>query len=123
MTVVTLRREKSELKYRQAKADKNLKDLHKEEPIKTFNYWKLVVNRFPYDIAYSVHHLLIPIRTFAEYTDMTLQEEAELNELRANYFPYEYHVVFENTKNARSVRELFHLHLAKYHKKRSEMKL
>lgn len=123
MTVMTLRREKSELAYREARANGELKPIADEKPIISFNYWRIVNNRYPYDIPFAKHHLLIPIRKFSEHGDMNVNELCELNEIHSNYIAFEYDMMFENMPGARSIKDLYHCHLAKYHKKRSEMQL
>lgn len=123
MTIVTLRRESSEEAYRKARDNGDLRPIADEQPIITFNHWRIVDNRFPYDIAFKKHHLLIPKRKFAEHSEMTVSELSELNEIHSNYIAYEYDMMFENTPSARSVKDLYHIHLAKYVNTRKDMKL
>jgi len=121
--VVTLRTAESEHEYRVAREKKLLKPIADETPIISFNYWRIVDNRYPYDVAFAKHHLLIPIRKFAEHSDMNLEELCELNELHSNYIAYEYHMMFENMPGARSIKDLYHIHLARYYNNRTEMSL
>ena len=46
-------------------------------PLKTFTYWKIIKNNFPYDRIARVHDMLVPIR----HTREQELSDAELDEL------------------------------------------
>ena len=78
--------------------------------IKSFQYWKLVTNDFPYDLVAEIHHMFVPIRHVVE----DKLNRAELNELKTikdGYINDNYDYVIEATHKNKSVPDHFHLHL------------
>lgn len=107
----SFRKAESERAYQDAKDRALLIPLQHEEPIADFQHWTLIENRFPYDLIYKTHHMLIPKRTFADREDMTIAEQADLNQILTS-LREQYEVVFENLGAKRSNSVLFHVHLA-----------
>lgn len=113
---VSLRKDKSEYIHTN----------HKKSPtfftdprINEWQHWFLVKNDFPYDMAFSTHHLLFPKREVAE-PELNNQEKQELEEiieeLAANY-----DVRIINYPSKQSVRQHFHIHLLKYKEDRKDL--
>lgn len=80
------------------------------EPLKTFTYWKIIPNDFPYDKVAERHDMVVPLRHVAE-SDLTEEEKKELKEIKDTYVASTYVYVIEATKGFRSVPAHFHLHL------------
>jgi hypothetical protein len=79
-------------------------------PIKTFKYWKIVVNDFPYDLITPVHHMAIPLRHTIE-VEFTEDELTELKQLKRGYLNDQYEFLLEGTDRTKSIPAHFHLHL------------
>jgi hypothetical protein len=118
----TLRTAVSEARYQEARECDELRPLILEEPIVLFKHWMLVENRFPYDMAFATHHLLLPKRVFANATDMYLTEHLELQHIKDEWAGG-YDCIMENIGKTRSVKDHYHLHLLKYHPSREAMSL
>lgn len=79
------------------------------EPIKSFNYWKIIKNDFPYDLIAKTHHMIVPLRHIQE-ADIAPEEWAEFKAIKANDLgAYEY--IIETTNHIKSIPTHFHLHL------------
>lgn len=107
----SMRRESSERTYQEAKANKKTRPLNRERRLLSWDHWILIENRFPYDLVFATHHMLIPKRSFKDRKDMWALERKELY-LILSLLEHEYDVVFENTFKQRSVKSIYHLHLA-----------
>ncbi len=84
-------------------------------PIKEFNHWKIVNNRFPYDLIAKVHHILIPKRHVIE-KELTEEEFKEFVYIKESYVSKEgYHWILEAT--GKSFPGHFHVHLITRHDK------
>lgn len=81
-----------------------------KEAVKTFQYWKICENTFPYDQIASIHHILIPLRHTKEY-ELTQEEIAELQELKGGVVNDGYDFILEATSKTKSIPNHFHLHL------------
>ena len=114
----------SETFYGQMKLADRLKPLADEPSLSEFAFWRIIDNRFPYDMIFKTHRLLVPIREVAEYQDLSQDEVTELHRIlqwmRENST---YDLIFENFPKRRSIHGHYHLHLATYHDKRSGFKL
>lgn len=119
----SLRTTEGEQAYADAKVFHKLMPLSDELSIREWENWKLVGNRFPYDMAFKTHHLLIPKRNVALRRELTKLELDELDVIISTYIESKYDMMFENTMRRRSIPILFHLHLATYYNRRSEMKV
>lgn len=116
------RRRQSEVNYQEAKLSGGTVPLDQETRLIEWKHWYLIANRFSYDMIYTEHDMLLPKRGFANRMDMTLMEYIELNEI-IEELNNQYDLYFENFNHRRSVLGLFHLHFARYHKTRKEVKL
>lgn len=109
----SMRRRKSEQAYQRAKQEGTLKPLQEEKHLHRWADWILIENRFPYDLVFKTHHLLIPTRKFADRTEMKRGERIALDAILAS-IGTEYEIIFENTPKQRSVKNLYHIHLANW---------
>lgn len=118
------RSEHGERFYGQMKLAGKLIPLEQEPSIAEFAFWRIIDNRFPYDMIFKTHRMLLPIRVVAEYQDLNSDEVEELHKIlqwmRENS---DYDLVFENFPKRRSIHAHYHLHLASYHDDRSDFKL
>lgn len=119
----TLRRRTTEIAYREACRLKQLPGLQDEPSLREWEHWRLVNNRYPYDIAFKKHHMLVPKRLVGSRLELTSEEQAELSRIIEEYCEPNYHLVFLNMGPTRSVLDMFHLHLASYWNTREEMVL
>ena len=78
--------------------------------IKSFKYWKITDNTFPYDLIAKEHHMLIPLRHVREddLNDLELKEMAEIKE---KFIHPDYDYIIEATHHEKSIPDHFHLHL------------
>lgn len=114
----------SEIRYQCAKILGELRPLDEEAVLREWKYWKLIENRFPYDMIFSVHHMLIPKRMVDHREKLTISEDLELKRI-VNEFDYAgaYDAVMDNFKGRRSILGLYHVHLVKWHKDRADFKI
>lgn len=82
-----------------------------ESALETFSLWKVITNKFPYDMLAAVHTMLIPLRHTTE-AGLTDAERAELVTIKASY-AQEYDYIIEATTRTKSIPQHFHLHLIK----------
>lgn len=123
MIPVSLRTASGEFNYQKEKTSGGLIPLQDEPAIHTFTHWVLKENRFPYDMAYGKHHLLMPLREVSERDQLHVHEKEELEHI-IRYFIYpNYDLWFENSPSRRSVPTWYHLHLASYWEDRNKMAL
>lgn len=118
---MSLRSESGEHVYQKAKRNRGLIPLSSEKVITRWTHWKLIENRFPYDMCFSKCDMLIPIKEVADYDDLPETAKRELREIITYYCQEKYDVVFENMNKRRSVKNLYHLHCATYVKNRSDV--
>lgn len=118
---VSLRTASSELRYQHYKATGRLVDLQDEDTVIEFKYFKIIDNRFPYDMAYAVCHMLIPKRRVSDYTQLRWRERRELKQiLYGEIIQGGYSQIVENTAPTRSISAVWHLHLLKFYDNRSK---
>lgn len=87
--------------------------LCKREGLKTFKYWKVIYNRFPYDRIARKHDMLVPIRHIVEEL-LTKKELDELKSIKSGFVNDSgYRFILEPTIKNRSKPNHFHLHLIK----------
>jgi len=118
---VSMRTARGERRYQAAKQNGDTVPLNREKVIIDYLYWKLINNRFPGDMIFKKHHMLIPKREFSSRDDMLPRERRELDKIIRTYAQYNYHLIFENMNSRRSVLHLWHLHLAEYYSNREEI--
>ena len=89
--------------------------------LKTFKYWIIVPNDFPYDAIATTSHLLFTKRKVAfDWSLLTQEEIAELESLRKTYFNEHYDLLWENLPKGQTVPGHFHLHLLTLRREKSE---
>lgn len=83
--------------------------LCEREARKEFTWWKIIVNKFPYDRIASVHDMLVPKRHATE-DELTEDEKCELREIKRTEI-HDYQFIIEPTPHVKSIPTHFHLHL------------
>jgi hypothetical protein len=85
------------------------------EPLAVYTHWKLIENKFPYDVIAREHHMLVPLRHATEH-DLLPEELAELKAIKYRDDVQEvYDSFIEGTSRTRSIPAHYHLHLIKLH--------
>jgi len=84
-------------------------DLCKKKAIKSFTHWKIVENKFPYDLIAKTHRMLVPIRHVKDI-NLNQAEKAEFFTIKAEYLQ-QYDYILETTSRTKSIPEHYHLHL------------
>ncbi len=116
---VSLRKNTTEIFYQQSKLAKMTVPLHEEPHLRQWKHWKIIDNAFPYDVAFSTHHLLLPKRVVPE-NELTGTERAELEKI-LEAVSDEYDCLLVNFISKQSVRNHFHVHLMTYKDERSNL--
>lgn len=108
----TLRTPETDQRYKEHIQNGGLEEcpLCRIEPTKTFTYWKIIPNEFPYDRVTDTHDMIVPLRHTAE-TELTHEERAELTTIQRGYVADTYQYMLEAMKNFRSVPAHYHIHL------------
>lgn len=114
---MSLRTSKDEMRYLQAKLAGQTTPLHKEQPLKEWQYWAVIDNRFPYSLAFKTHHLLIPKRVVI-HKELSHQELTELDAILEELSDY-YDCQLINFQRKQSIVGHFHIHLLVYKDQRS----
>ena len=80
--------------------------------IEEFKYWKIAMNRFPYDKVADPHHMMI-IKRHVPANEITGEEWMEYNALKQSgeYIDKNYDFIFESTVKMMTVPQHLHLHL------------
>lgn len=78
--------------------------------IAEFKHWKIMANRFPYDKVAVTHDMVVSLR-HADWADSTLEERAELDEIKKGYINDHYDFIIEATTKKKSIPPHYHLHL------------
>jgi diadenosine tetraphosphate (Ap4A) HIT family hydrolase len=107
-----LRTPEEDARYREYREEGGLKVCRlcqDEDVIKTFKYWKIMKNNFPYDRIAQTHHMIVPLRHVPE-EDITPEEWREYHEIK-NTMIQDYEFIIEATKSKKSIPGHFHLHL------------
>lgn len=82
----------------------------REEIFAEFEHWKIIPNRFPYDLVASTHHMIIPRRHIVE-GELKSDELRELSQIKYTYLNDKYDFILEPTVGKKSIPQHFHLHL------------
>jgi hypothetical protein len=109
----TMRTPETQQKYHDLIAAGGLKEgcaLCGAPALKTFTYWKIVENTFPYDKVAKVHHMILPLRHASE-SEITPEEWEEYREIKSGYVQTEYEFIVEPTKKMKSIPAHFHMHM------------
>lgn len=96
-------------KYKENKIDDGKCVLCEVPVVKTFKFWKIIHNDFPYDLIADIHDMILPIRHVKE-VDLTEEEKAELLEIKADYLNI-YDAILEATPRMKTVPAHHHLHV------------
>lgn len=78
--------------------------------IKSFTYWKLTDNAFPYDLVASTHHMIVPLRHVTE-DGLNPEEIKEFKTIKESLMNDTYDYIIEATQKNKSIPAHFHLHL------------
>ncbi len=78
--------------------------------VKEYTHWFIRENKFPYDLIFSKHDMLVPRRVISSYEDMTPEELEEYIMIRKE-ISGKYDGILENFTSAKSVQAHFHPHL------------
>ncbi len=110
----TLRTKETEDKYDAYKAAGELKKagckLCEAPALRTFTYWKMTDNKFPYDKAASIHHMVMPREHWGE-ADIPAEAWAELQELKKTYLNENYEFLIEPMAKKKSIPAHLHFHV------------
>ena len=115
----TLRTTKTESIYqkhleslKRSKIDKKLCPLCEEQSlVKSFKYWKIIRNAFPYDKISSKHDMILPFRHVVE-NKFNKKELAEFKKIKNNFInKSDYNFIIETTLTKKTIPNHFHLHL------------
>lgn len=81
-----------------------------KENLKDFKFWKIIENKFPYDLIAKTHHMLISKRHVPE-KELTREELEELNLIKESYAHPTYDWILEPTLKNKTIPNHFHIHL------------
>lgn len=108
----TLRTPAVAAKYREYRSEQTTSTICPlcERPAeKSFNYWKIIHNEFPYDLLAKKHDMLVPLRHAAEL-EINSEEWEEYKIIkRSDMQKYDY--LIEGMEKTKSLPEHFHVHL------------
>lgn len=107
-----LRTKEMEERYREYRTISVLSEeciLCKKEPIRSFKYWKIITNDFPYNRIAAQHHMILPIRHTNE-SSLTKEEWKEIVQIKQSDIP-EYDYFLEPSRHSKSIPNHFHVHL------------
>lgn len=108
----TLRTKKGQALYKENIKNGGLKEcpLCTVPAIKEYDFWKIVKNKFPYDLIAKEHDMLLTKRHVKE-SDLTEEEKQEFLKIKNNYIDSKYSYIIEATTKEKSIPEHFHIHL------------
>lgn len=110
MKRVSLRTPETQERYFKAREEGRLTPLSEVEPIREFEYFKIIDNEFPHDKDLSVHHLLIPKRVIQSWKEMTTEELEEFK-IIDDYVATKYDFIKRNYPSIITVPTIVHWHL------------
>jgi hypothetical protein len=111
--MIDLRTEETHERYEQFKRDGFLDhgcNLCKMQPIKEFEFWKIINNDFPWDLVFKTNHMLIPKRHIV-YNELNEEEKKEFDLIKSDYVDKNYGLLIEATNTKKSIPSHFHIHL------------
>jgi hypothetical protein len=111
--MVSLRTEEAKNKYKEYIRNGGLNNacvLCEKPPVKSFNFWKVIENDFPYDLIASKHHMLVPLRHIPE-EGLNEDEIKEVKQIKEDLINSDYDWTIEATRKNKSIPDHFHLHL------------
>jgi len=87
-------------------------DEDREKIIKSYRYWNIIKNLYPYDMIAKEHDMLVPKRIFGKMSECKKEEWDEykiiMNQLEFDGY---YDAMLENFSKGRTVLKQLHLHL------------
>ncbi|HEY0908219.1 MAG TPA: hypothetical protein VGE35_02610 [Candidatus Paceibacterota bacterium] len=96
--------------YQKANPSDGSCPLCSREPLKAYSHWKIIDNKFPYDIIATTHHMVVPLRHVVE-AELTEAELKEFESIKTNFINPGYNYIIEATPLQKSIPGHFHLHL------------
>ncbi len=117
---VSLRTLEDELQYRDRKKRGESVPLIHEPKLKTWKYWAIIENKFPYSGAFKVHHLLIPKKQ-ATYAELSKVEKDEMELILAE-IAEDYDCSMVNFGKRQSKPGHYHIHLLVFKDQREELR-
>ncbi len=109
----TLRTKETDHKYEQYRRERSTSTdcvLCPEPSIIEFKYWRIIENKFPYDLIAETHNMIITKRHTSE-DDLNIEEKEEWESLKKEFISDKYQFIVEATKKQKSVPGHFHFHL------------
>lgn len=112
----SLRTIKTKEEYDKFQAEGNLKngcklcDKNEDDLIQEFKYWKIIKNKFPWDLISKLNHLMIPKR-HTIYGELNEEEKKEQDFIKSDYIEGRYDIIAEALPHAMSIPEHYHSHL------------
>ncbi len=120
---ISMRSSAMEQHYATSKMLGSLVPLHEEPALQSFRHWRIIDNRFPYDMLFGTCHMLLPIRVVPQHRSLTPEEVDELHEILDGYVEANYNAYFVSTMSKRSIGSHYHIHLLNFHPDRSLVRL
>lgn len=119
---MTIRTLASELRYAEDKQRGLTHEIRDIPTLRRWEHWRLIHNEYPYDLAFEIHHMLVPVRPVPDFATLDAAQLAELlgiiQELQGHA---DYDLMMWNFPKRQTIRNHFHLHLCKYHPDRQHM--
>jgi hypothetical protein len=112
--VTSLRTRKTYEEYNEIIAERILENgcalcrENKDELIKEFKHWKIIENKFPWDLIAKTNHLIIPKRHVI-YEELNSEEKEEFDLIKSEHVEKGYELMAEAL--VKSVPKHFHIHL------------
>ncbi|MES2202882.1 MAG: hypothetical protein V4474_00960 [Patescibacteria group bacterium] len=78
--------------------------------LQTFKHWKIVENKFPYDLVAGKHDMIVPVEHCIT-KDVSAEAWAELQQIRADVINKLYDFWIEATPRMGSIPDHLHAHL------------
>ncbi len=90
-----------------------------KKPIKEFNHWIIIKNKFPYDAIAEKNHLLFTKRKVEfDWEKLNEEEKLEYRKIRNGYLSQNYDAIQENLPSGQTVPGHFHLQLLTFKRKK-----
>lgn len=118
---VSLRSFRDEVYYGIRKQVSKPKSFLEETPIREWKYWALIENAFPYNIAFSANHMLIPKRE-VPVEELNKKEKSELDKI-LNELSSAYDCHMTNFPSKQSRKNHYHIHMLIFKNHRREMRI
>jgi diadenosine tetraphosphate (Ap4A) HIT family hydrolase len=75
-----------------------------------FVHWRIIENRFPYDLFAKTHDMLVSKRHVST-EELSEEEKREFEEIKDTYVQEHYEIMIESVRRQRSLPSHAHLHL------------